>query len=88
VLQDASQVLAVRLSDRDHGLRANRNAFTFRMDGRRSTNGTFLFCDDAAGHAQAAVIVSVSGRPRVVRDPATLASGNCLESTDQDRRGP
>jgi type IV fimbrial biogenesis protein FimT len=82
VLKDESQILAVHTMSRVVGLQVNRNAFTFRMDGRRSTNGTFLLCAAPGGAAEAAVIVSVTGRPRTTRDPARIPSSACQGSSD------
>lgn len=44
--------------------RANRAFFEFRV-GRRSTNGTFVVCDERGAASAKAVIVSYTGRPRV-----------------------
>ena len=43
---------------------ANRTYFEFRA-GKRSTNGTIVFCDRRGASAARAVIVNVGGRPRV-----------------------
>jgi type IV fimbrial biogenesis protein FimT len=45
---------------------SNRPYFEFRV-GRRSTNGTTVFCDQRGAAAAKAVIVSYTGRPRVDR---------------------
>jgi type IV fimbrial biogenesis protein FimT len=42
----------------------NRPYYEFRV-GRRSTNGTTVFCDSRGAAAARAVIVSYTGRPRV-----------------------
>jgi type IV fimbrial biogenesis protein FimT len=44
----------------------NRLYYEFRV-GRRSTNGTIVFCDRRGAAAARAVIVSYTGRPRVDR---------------------
>ena len=44
---------------------ANRQFFEFRPYGRRSVNGTVIFCDQRGDGAARAVIVSYTGRPRV-----------------------
>jgi type IV fimbrial biogenesis protein FimT len=49
--------------------RANRPYFEFRA-GRRSTNGTVVFCDERGAPAAKAVIVSYTGRPRVANRDA------------------
>jgi type IV fimbrial biogenesis protein FimT len=49
-------------------LRVNRAAFAFKPFGMRSTNGSFVVCDQR-GPAQArAVVVSPTGRPRVTKE--------------------
>ena len=45
---------------------SNRPYYEFRV-GRRSTNGTTVFCDQRGAAAAKAVIVSYTGRPRVDR---------------------
>jgi type IV fimbrial biogenesis protein FimT len=45
---------------------SNRPYYEFRP-GRRSTNGTTVFCDRRGAPAAKAVIVSYTGRPRVAR---------------------
>ena len=45
---------------------SNRPYYEFRV-GRRSTNGTTVFCDQRGSAAAKAVIVSYTGRPRVDR---------------------
>lgn len=45
---------------------SNRPYYEFRP-GRRSTNGTTVFCDQRGAAAAKAVIVSYTGRPRVAR---------------------
>lgn len=45
---------------------SNRPYYEFRV-GRRSTNGTIVFCDRRGAAAARAVIVSYTGRPRVDR---------------------
>ncbi|MDH3640948.1 MAG: GspH/FimT family pseudopilin [Gammaproteobacteria bacterium] len=42
----------------------NRQTFSFRPFRKRSTNGTFIFCDRRGSRAARAVIVSYTGRPR------------------------
>lgn len=43
---------------------ANRQAFAFRPFGRRSVNGTLVFCDRRGVDAARTVVVSPTGRPR------------------------
>lgn len=44
---------------------SNRAFYEFRVGGRRSTNGTVIFCDRRGAKAARAVVVSYTGRPRV-----------------------
>lgn len=46
-------------------LSTNRRSYVYRPFNRRSTNGSFVFCDPRGGRAARAVIVSHTGRPRV-----------------------
>ncbi len=48
------------------GIAANRISFVFRPFQVRSTNGTVLFCDARGRDASTAVVVSYTGRPRLV----------------------
>jgi len=75
-LIDPGQILSV-VDQAPPGLRANRQRFTLRTDGRRSTNGTFLFCPPGVEIAEQAVVVSVMGRPRHTRDPDRIPSPQC-----------
>ena len=54
---------------------ANREAFSMRADGKRSTNGTFTVCDRRGAAYARAVIVSWTGRPRVA---STHPDGDAL----------
>lgn len=47
-------------------LAANRQAFVFRPAGLRSVNGTFTLCDRRGARHARQVVVSYTGRPRVV----------------------
>jgi hypothetical protein len=55
---------------------SNRPYFEFRP-GRRSTNGTTVFCDRRGAAAAKAVIVSYTGRPRVDRVDADRRPLKC-----------
>jgi len=46
-------------------VRANRQAFVLRPFGRRSTNGTLVFCNLRALTGARAIIVSYTGKPRI-----------------------
>lgn len=56
---------------------ANRNAFSFTPDYRRSTNGTVVFCDPRGPGEARAVIVSYTGRPRISARNARDGSLTC-----------
>jgi type IV fimbrial biogenesis protein FimT len=44
---------------------ANRRVFTARGTRKRTTNGTFVFCDQRGRIAAKALVISYTGRPRV-----------------------
>ena len=59
---------------------SNRPYYEFRV-GRRSTNGTIVFCDQRGAAAAKAVIVSYTGRPRVDRVDADRHPLRCAGLT-------
>lgn len=59
---------------------SNRPYYEFRV-GRRSTNGTVVFCDARGAGAARAVIVSFTGRPRVATRDADGRPLECAAST-------
>ena len=59
---------------------SNRPYYEFRT-GRRSTNGTTVFCDQRGAAAAKAVIVSYTGRPRVDRVDADRHPLRCAALT-------
>jgi type IV fimbrial biogenesis protein FimT len=59
---------------------SNRPYYEFRP-GRRSTNGTTVFCDERGAAAAKAVIVSYTGRPRVDRVDADRHPLRCAALT-------
>ena len=59
---------------------SNRPYYEFRP-GRRSTNGTTMFCDQRGTTAAKAVIVSYTGRPRVDRVDADRRPLKCAGLT-------
>jgi type IV fimbrial biogenesis protein FimT len=64
--RDADEPLLQSFSPRMAGtIRANRNAFQFRPNFHRGTNGTVIFCDDRGSAAARAVVISYTGRPRL-----------------------
>lgn len=54
------------------GLLANRQLFRFEPNDRRSTNGTLAWCDHRGEAAARAVVISPTGRPRLVRGAGSL----------------
>lgn len=75
---DAAEPLLRQFPALEGGMlaRANRNVFTLRPFGLRSTNGTFTVCSAEATVEPRAVIVSVTGRPRI---SDVAAGGTALE---------
>jgi type IV fimbrial biogenesis protein FimT len=59
---------------------SNRAHYEFRV-GRRSTNGTTVFCDRRGSEAAKAVIVSHTGRPRVDRRDGSGRPLHCASLT-------
>ena len=59
---------------------SNRPYYEFRV-GKRSTNGTTVFCDQRGSAAAKAVIVSYTGRPRVDRVDADRRPLKCAALT-------
>jgi type IV fimbrial biogenesis protein FimT len=62
----AEPLLYVHSAELTGTIVSNRPYYEFRP-GRRSTNGTTVFCDRRGASAARAVIVSYTGRPRVDR---------------------
>ena len=60
----AEPLLYMHTPELDGTIVGNRPYYEFRP-GRRSTNGTTVFCDVRGTPAARAVIVSYTGRPRV-----------------------
>ena len=56
---------------------ANRRAFSFRPFTRRDTNGTAGFCDRRGAVADRAVIISTTGRPRLISGPEAHEKTKC-----------
>jgi type IV fimbrial biogenesis protein FimT len=72
------RVLAVHAAVRaPQHVSANRDYFSFRPFPYRSVNGTISFCDDRGPAHAAAVIVSVTGRPRLSHTSADGAPLDC-----------
>jgi type IV fimbrial biogenesis protein FimT len=64
------RILAVGDSFRSGTITANREHFVLRPATVRSTNGTLVFCDDRGADHSRALVLSYTGRPRVVRGPS------------------
>jgi type IV fimbrial biogenesis protein FimT len=60
----AEPLLYIHTPELNGTIVGNRPYYEFRP-GRRSTNGTTVFCDSRGAAAARAVIVSYTGRPRV-----------------------
>lgn len=75
-LGHTDQVLRV-MDQPARGFRANRQRFTLRTDGRRSTNGTIQVCFPDEPTARIAIVVNVMGRARTTRKTEHMPSGNC-----------
>jgi len=53
-------------------LLANRDAFIFETQDRRSTNGTLAWCDPRGESASRAIVISPTGRPRLQRGSGSV----------------
>ena len=76
----AEPLLYVHGSELTGTIVSNRPYYEFRA-GRRSTNGTIVFCDRRGASAARAVIVSYTGRPRVDRRDGDGRLLRCAELT-------
>lgn len=79
VVRDAGETLLRVFEATGKGMQisANRNAFSLRPYGRRSTNGTFTVCPRNAAVDPRAVIISVTGRPRISDRAADGSALSC-----------
>jgi type IV fimbrial biogenesis protein FimT len=75
---DAEPLLYAHVPEALGAIRNNRPFFEFRR-GKRSTNGSLIFCDSRRDDAARAVIVSYTGRPRVARKDADGRPLRCPE---------
>lgn len=62
-------------------IRTNRRAFIMRPAGRRTTNGTLIYCDRGNSAGARAVIVSYTGKARISREHANGDTINCTALT-------
>lgn len=78
-LRHSDQILRV-IEQPARGFRANRQRFTLRTDGRRSTNGTIRVCFPGDTTARIAIVVNVMGRARTTREVEHMPSADCEEA--------
>ena len=65
--RDADEmILLIQRAWQGGRIAANRQSFAFRPFSIRDTNGTVAFCDERGPTAARAVVISPSGRPRLV----------------------
>jgi type IV fimbrial biogenesis protein FimT len=57
-------LLEVHESVRQLDISANRHAFVLRPFGKRSTNGTLVYCDRRGSKSARSIIISYTGKPR------------------------
>jgi type IV fimbrial biogenesis protein FimT len=77
---EAEPLLYVHETEIAGTVTSNRPYYEFRV-GRRSTNGTVVFCDVRGSAAARAVIISFTGRPRVARVDADGRALECARLT-------
>ena len=58
---------------------ANRRLFTARGTQKRTTNGTFVFCDRRGRTAAKALVISYTGRPRVAERRPDGSAWSCAD---------
>ena len=76
--RDAGErVLAVQQAVRRVALAANRDAFSFRGDLRRATNGSVLACADNGAAPSRLLVVSFTGRARIAPPGAPAGRLSC-----------
>jgi type IV fimbrial biogenesis protein FimT len=76
----AEPLLYAHTPESDGTIASNRPFYEFRV-GRRSTNGTVVFCDRRGARAARAVVVSYTGRPRVAERDGDGRPLVCAEVT-------
>ena len=74
-LDAGETLLAIGIAMQRLRVASTRRAFIMRPPGRRSTNGSLIYCDQRGSDAARAVIISHTGKPRI--SPYS-ASGNAL----------
>ena len=58
---------------------ANRRLFTARGTQKRTTNGTFVFCDRRKRTTAKALVISYTGRPRVAERRPDGSAWSCAD---------
>ena len=58
-------LLEVHKAGKAVNISANRQAFVLRPFGKRSTNGTLIYCDQRGSASARSIILSYTGKPRV-----------------------
>jgi len=76
---DSDRLLLQQQASDGSLLSTNRRTYVYRPFNRRSTNGSFIFCDPRGARAARAVIVSHTGRPRISDRDAGGAPLTCPE---------
>ncbi|MEM8547696.1 MAG: GspH/FimT family pseudopilin [Pseudomonadota bacterium] len=70
-VQDPGETVLLRHRESARAvINSNRSVFIFDGDRRRATNGTISVCDRRIGAMPVALVVSYTGRVRLIRDPA------------------
>lgn len=80
-IDDGEEILYTHPKWENGVITGNRQAFSFRPFRKRSTNGTFIFCDRRGSRAARAVIVSYTGRPRASDKSPNGSPLACADST-------
>jgi type IV fimbrial biogenesis protein FimT len=65
-VDDGERILQVMQATAVAGVLSNRPAYVLRPMDRRATNGTVTFCDRRGAAAARAVVISYTGRPRII----------------------
>lgn len=78
-LDPGEPLLRVRSTDRRVRITSNRAGFTLRSTEKRATNGTIVFCDPRRRAAAKALVVSYTGRPRVITASTRGEAYECID---------
>ncbi|MCP3999339.1 MAG: prepilin-type N-terminal cleavage/methylation domain-containing protein [Gammaproteobacteria bacterium] len=74
-------LLEVHESVRPLNISSNRHAFIMRPFGKRSTNGTLVYCDQRGSQSAKAIIVSYTGKPRTSSKDSRGQTLTCTASS-------